>query len=166
MLKFLLLTSLLLSLLFPSHAQTSNYEQTIRLHGFVLGQTHDWSHESDINLPQPRFAYINLRSKYGIPYTNTSNFRDTIEYFDSMGNYFMKRAIVNVQGATSTSFPKRNVKLQLIDDDWQGETVPTVDFDGWVKQDHFRLLRATASGSVQAWRDTRMHAATPMASLA
>ena len=139
MLKFLLLTSLLLSLLFPSHAQTSNYEQTIRLHGFVLGQTHDWSHESDINLPQPRLAYINLRSKYGIPYTNTSNFRDTIEYFDSMGNYFMKRAIVNVQGATSTSFPKRNVKLQLIDDDWQGETVPTVDFDGWVKQDHFHL---------------------------
>ena len=53
MLKFLLLTSLLLSLLFPSHAQTSNYEQTIRLHGFVLGQTHDWSHESDISLPQP-----------------------------------------------------------------------------------------------------------------
>ena len=86
MLKFLLLTSLLLSLLFPSHAQTSNYEQTIRLHGFVLGQTHDWSHESDISLPQPRLAYINLRSKYGIPYTNTSNFRDTIEYFDSMGN--------------------------------------------------------------------------------
>ncbi len=139
MLKFLLLTSLLLSLLFPSHAQTSNYEQTIRLHGFVPGQTHDWSHESDISLPQPRLAYINLRSKYGIPYTKTSNFRDTIEYYDAMGNYFMKRAIVNVQGATSTSFPKRNVKLQLIDDEWQGEVMPTVDFDGWVKQDHFHL---------------------------
>ena len=127
--KWTFLITLLLSLLFSSHAQTSSYEQTIRSHGFVPGQTHDWSHESDINLPQPRLAYINLRSKYGIPYTNTSNFRDTIEYFDSMGNYFMKRAIVNVQGATSTSFPKRNVKLQLIDDDWKGETVPTVDFD-------------------------------------
>ena len=137
--KWTFLITLFLSLFLSIRAQSSSYEQTIRSQGFVPGQTHDWSHESEISLPQPRLAYINLRSKYGIPYTKTSNFRDTIEYYDAMGNYFMKRAIVNVQGATSTSFPKRNVKLQLIDDEWQGEVMPTVDFDGWVKQDHFHL---------------------------
>lgn len=191
MLKITLLTSLFLTLLFPVHAQTSNYAQTIRSHGFVPGQTRDWSHESVIDLPQPRLAYINLRSRYGIPYTKTSNFRDTIEYYDAAGHYFMKRAIVNVQGAFSTSFPKRNVKLQLIDDEWQGEVVPTVDFDGWVKQDHFHLkafyadwLRGVCivgyqlfdqmeqqmpASSNRIWKragveGTRTHAATPTAS--
>ena len=60
--KWTFLITLFLSLFLSIRAQTNNYEQTIRLHGFVLGQTHDWSYESEISLPQPRLAYINLRS--------------------------------------------------------------------------------------------------------
>ena len=125
----------------PSRAeeQTNDYEQMIRSLGYDPSQTKDWSKDSVINLPQPAIAYINLHSKYGIPYTKTSNFKDSIEYFDAMGNYFMKRAIVNVQGATSTVFPKRNFQIQLIDDEWIGEVTPTVDFDGWVEQDKFHI---------------------------
>ena len=42
--KWTFLITLFLSLFLSIRAQTSNYEQTIRSHGFVPGLTHDWSH--------------------------------------------------------------------------------------------------------------------------
>ena len=123
----------------PPAVQLDDYQTRIRAKGYDPALTHDWSQSSVIDLPQPRLAYINLQSRYGIPYTKTSNFQDSIEYYDGQGNYFMKRALVNVQGASSTAFPKRNIKLELIDGEWDRGQSPTVDFENWVKQDRFHL---------------------------
>jgi hypothetical protein len=119
--------------------ELNEFEQKIRSLGYSGIKTHDWSNDSIIELPQPQIAYINLHSKYDIPYTDTSNFKDSIEYYDGDGNYLMKRVLVNSQGAISTSFPKRNIKMEFMDDEWIGEVTPKIDFDGWVHQDKYHL---------------------------
>lgn len=100
----------------------------------------DLSNSLQLQLEQPELAYVNLHSKYGIPYTKTSNFKDSIEYYDpATDTYFCKRVLVNVQGQTSTTFPKRNVTMDFCEDNWKCEEVPTLTFDGWVRQDGFHL---------------------------
>jgi len=69
----------------------------------------DLSDSSKLKLSLPKIAYLNLESSYGIPYTKTSNFKDQIEFYDPESDvYFKKKVIVNLQGASSTSFVKRN----------------------------------------------------------
>lgn len=130
--------SILAALPIISRAQNS-YQLLIDSLGFSQ-QTMDLSYETKLELPQPTLAYVNLTSKYGIPYTNTSNFKDWIEYYDPENDiYINKRVRVNVQGQTSTSFPKRSMSIEFCEDEWKCDSVPTLAFDGWVRQDAFHL---------------------------
>lgn len=146
----LLLLSLALLLLLPLHGQetatvasvnvSQSYAQVLGQLGYSDSTSRDLSDSVVLKLEQPELAYVNLSSKYGIPYTKTSNFKDWIEYYDpATDTYFNKRVRVNVQGATSTTFPKRNVSLDFCEDEWLCDSVPTLTFKGWVKQDGFHL---------------------------
>ncbi len=115
------------------------YQTRIAELGYTT-ESNDLSLLQELHLEQPTLAYVNLHSKHGIPFTKTSNFKDSIEYYDpATDTYFMKRVRVNVQGQTSTSFPKRNVTMDFCEDAWKCEDVPTLTFDGWVRQDGFHL---------------------------
>lgn len=112
---------------------------------FIAGQgysshTVDLSDSSKLKLSLPKIAYLNLESPYGIPYTKTSNFKDQIEFYDPESDvYFKKKVIVNLQGASSTSFVKRNVSMDFCEDNWIGKVCPEIKFGDWVKQDGFHL---------------------------
>jgi len=116
-----------------------SYSQKLQVLGYS-DKSKNLSDSLKLKLDQPALAYVNLTSKYGIPYTKTSNFKDWIEYYDpATDTYFKKKVLVNVQGQTSTSFPKRNVAMDFCEDAWLCDTVPTITFKGWVKQDAFHL---------------------------
>lgn len=118
---------------------SQDYETVIYSLGFS-DSTSELSRSAKLKLDRPALAYVNLVSKYGIPYTKTSNFKDWIEYYDPEADvYFVKRVRVNVQGQSSTQFPKRNVVMEFCEDEWLCDSVPTIDFRGWVEQDAFHL---------------------------
>ena len=123
-----------------SVAISQPYTDVIAQLGFSESTSVVLNDSINLKLEQPSLAYVNLTSKYGIPYTKTSNFKDWIEYYDPQTDtYFNKRVRVNVQGASSTLFPKRNVSIDFCEDAWLCDSVPDVTFKGWVKQDGFHL---------------------------
>lgn len=121
-------------------ATAADYWETIGALGYCSYTTRNLSDSLHVELEQPTLAYVNLTSKYGIPYTKTSNFKDWIEYYDpATDQYFKKRVRINVQGQYSTTFKKRGMSMEFCEDEWLCDSVPEIDFEGWVKQDAFHL---------------------------
>lgn len=117
----------------------NNIQDALKANGFNVKSPIDWSDSSFIQIPEPRFAIINITNIDSMPTTKTQNKKAFLEFWDMQGNYFKKYAILNAQGNSSLSLDKKNVALDLCDDEWVGDDTPKVRIGNWVPQDSFHL---------------------------
>ena len=132
----LLTTFLLLGVSCMMSAQ-STFEEKLAQLGINRENVTDWSDKDNISWPKPQCAYINLTGISNMPRYKTSNLHAWVEVFDGQGNYFKKRALINLQGRGSTALAKKNFKLDFCNDEWLGEDTPDMVFGDWVPQDGF-----------------------------
>lgn len=115
----------------------NNIKDALKANGFDFKT--DWSDSSFIQIPEPRFAIINITNIDSMPTTKTDNKKAFLEFWDMQGNYFKKRAILNAQGNSSMAFVKRNTAIDLCDDEWVGDDTPKIRIGNWVPQDSFHM---------------------------
>lgn len=102
----------------------------------------DFSEMSSIKIDMPTCAKVNIYTISGIetvPNSKTSNKKCFMQFFDGCGIYFNKKVIVNAQGNSSLGDPKKNLAIDICNDDWIGEDTCSVRFGDWVPQDSFHL---------------------------
>lgn len=100
----------------------------------------DWSNSNSINIPnQPKLALVNISNVSALPTTKTDDLNGIVEFWDLQGNYFKKKGILNAQGSSSMFYPKKNLAIDFVDDEWVGDVTPSIKFGKWVPQDSFHL---------------------------
>lgn len=117
----------------------NNIQDALKANGFDVKTPIDWSESSFIQIPEPRFAIINITNIDSMPTTKTQDKKAFLEFWDMQGNYFKKHAILNAQGNSSLAFDKKNVAIDLCDDEWIGDNTPKVRIGNWVSQDSFHM---------------------------
>lgn len=117
----------------------NNIQDALKVNGFDVKTPIDWSESSFIQIPEPRFAIINITNIDSMPTTKTQNKKAFLEFWDMQGNYFKKHAILNAQGNSSMGFVKKNVAIDFCDDEWIGDNTPKVRIGNWVPQDSFHM---------------------------
>ena len=117
----------------------NNIQDALKANGFDVKTPIDWSESSFIQIPEPRFAIINITNIDSMPTTKTQNKKAFLEFWDMHGNYFKKHAILNAQGSSSMSFVKKNVAIDFCDDEWVGDDTPKIRIGNWVPQDSFHM---------------------------
>ncbi len=117
----------------------NNIQDALKANGFDVKTPIDWSESSFIQIPEPRFGIINVSNIDSMPTTKTQDKKAFLEFWDMQGNYFKKHAILNAQGQSSMHFVKKNVAIDLCDDEWIGDNTPKVRIGNWVPQDSFHM---------------------------
>lgn len=117
----------------------NDIQDALKANGFDVKTPIDWSESSFIQIPEPRFAIANITNIDSMPTTKTDNKKAFFEFWDMQGNYFKKHAILNAQGRSSMNWEKKNISLDLCDDEWIGDETPKVRFGNWVPQDSFHV---------------------------
>ena len=117
----------------------NDIQDALKANGFDVKTPIDWSESSFIQIPEPRFAIINITNIDSMPTTKTDNKKAFFEFWDMQGNYFKKHAILNAQGNSSMYYVKKNIAVDLCDDEWVGEDTPKVRIGEWVPQDSFHI---------------------------
>ncbi len=117
----------------------NDIQDALKANGFDVKTPIDWSESSFIQIPEPRFAIINITNIDSMPTTKTQNKKAFFEFWDMQGNYFKKHAILNAQGNSSLAYIKKNVSLDLCDDEWVGDNTPKIKIGEWVPQDSFHM---------------------------
>ena len=115
----------------------NNIKDALKATGFDFKT--DWSDSSFIQIPEPRFAIINVSNIDSMPTTKTQDKKAFLEFWDMQGNYFKKHTILNAQGNSSLIFIKKNIAIDLCDDEWVGDDTPKVRIGNWVPQDSFHM---------------------------
>lgn len=115
----------------------NNIQDALKANGFYFKT--DWSDSSFIQIPEPRFAIINITNIDSMPTSKTQNKKAFLEFWDMWGNYFKKHAILNAQGNSSLGLDKKNTAIDLCDDEWIGDNTPKVRIGNWVPQDSFHI---------------------------
>lgn len=117
----------------------NNIQDALKANGFDVKTPIDWSENSLIQIPEPRFAIINITNIDSMPTTKKDNKKAFLEFWDMSGNYFKKHAILNAQGNSSMGFVKKNVAIDFCDDEWVGDETPKIRIGNWVSQDSFHM---------------------------
>ena len=117
----------------------NDIQDALKANGFDTNHPTDWSNSSFIQIPEPRFAIINITNIDSMPTTKTQNKKAFLEFWDMQGNYFKKHAILNAQGNSSLTFIKKNVAIDFCDDEWIGDKTPNIRIGEWVPQDSFHM---------------------------
>lgn len=117
----------------------NNIKDALKANGFEVKTPIDWSESSFIQIPEPRFAIINITNIDSMPTTKQDNKKAFLEFWDMQGNYFKKRAILNAQGNSTLGLKKKNAAIDLCDDEWLGEDTPKIRIGKWVPQDSFHM---------------------------
>lgn len=117
----------------------NNIQDALKANGFDVKTPVDWSDSSFIQISEPRLAIINVTNIDSMPTTKQDNKKAFLEFWDMQGNYFKKHAILNAQGNSSMGFVKKNVAIDLCNDEWVGDDTPKVRIGEWVPQDSFHM---------------------------
>lgn len=117
----------------------NNIQDALKANGFDVKTPVDWSESSFIQIPEPRFAIINITNIDSMPTTKQDNKKAYLEFWDMQGNYFKKYAILNAQGSSSLALKKKSVAIDLCNDEWIGDDTPNVRIGNWVPQDSFHM---------------------------
>lgn len=112
--------------------------QALKDIGFT-GGAGDWSDSESLEIPVPEMAVINFTNISQMPQTKTTDAHAIMEFWDMNGNYFKKKVIANAQGSSSLSAPKKNISIDLCNDEWLGDDTFKIKFGAWVPQDSFHI---------------------------
>ena len=121
-----------------SKENLDDLSRALKENGFT-GGTGDWSDNASLEIPIPKMAIINFTGINQMPQTKTTDAHAVVEFWDMNGNYFKKNAIVNAQGSSSMVWPKKNISIDLCNDEWEGDDTFKIKFGEWVSQDSFHI---------------------------
>lgn len=110
----------------------------LKANGFT-GGTGDWSDNSSLEIPIPKMAIVNFTNIDQMPQTKTTDAHAIMEFWDMNGNYFKKKVIANAQGSSSMKWSKKNIGIDICNDDWIGDDTFKIKFGDWVPQDSFHI---------------------------
>lgn len=113
--------------------------------GFTAQTPMDWSKNDYLQIPEPLCAKLNLitdkmptaKSGMGISGVNC-DIPCIAQFWDMQGNYFRIPALISAQGSSSMAFPKKNIAIDLFNDE-NRENNFSIKFGDWVAQDSFHL---------------------------
>lgn len=94
------------------------------------------SKDAEIIIPKPQLAYVNLITPK-MPTSKTDDIQAEMEFDDRQGNVFRKKLIINAQGTSSLGLPKKNISIDVMDENYDDSH--TIKFGDWVAQDGFHL---------------------------
>ena len=103
------------------------------------GVINDVSDSNKIKMGEPSYAYVNFSGFENMPDKKNCDYKGWMEFFDGEGNYFKKRVIVDAQGNSSLTWKKKNIAVDICEDEWVGDETTDVTFGKWVKQDSFHI---------------------------
>lgn len=89
-----------------------------------------------IAMPIPQLAMVNIVAGR-MPTTKTDDILATLEFNDMQGNVFAKKIIMNAQGTSSLGLAKKNLSIDIMDEDLADSH--EIKFGDWVAQDGFHL---------------------------
>ncbi|MBR6981252.1 MAG: CotH kinase family protein [Prevotella sp.] len=115
------------------------FQQKLAQLGYDKAQCTDWSDSTNINIPKPICAYVNLTNVTSVPSKWTTVYSVWMEVYDGFGNYFKKRIQMALQGRSTQRYPKRNFKVSFFNDEWIGDDTPDIKIGDWVEQDAFHF---------------------------
>lgn len=121
-----------------SDKNLSDLAKALKDSGFT-GGTGDWTDAESIEIPIPECAIINFSNISVMPQTKDANAHAYMEFWDMNGNYFKKKVIANAQGSSSMKWSKKNIGIDLCNDDWIGDDTFKIKFGEWVPQDSFHI---------------------------
>ena len=121
---------------------SSDLAEALKNSGHPLSNT-DWSEylskdgDYPLHLPEPKCAYVNIITSDNLDRLGTIDGQKAVmQFWDGYGNYFKKKVIINQQGQSTRSDWKRNMSIDLFDDDYDGDAF-SIRFGTWVPQDSF-----------------------------
>lgn len=117
----------------------NNIQDALKANDFDTNHPTDWSDKTFIQIPEPRFAIINITNIDTMPISKTQNMKAFLEFWDMQGNYFKKHAILNAQGNSSMDHYKKNIAVDFCEDEWKGDDTTSVKIGDWIVQDSFHL---------------------------
>lgn len=117
----------------------NDIQDALKANGFDAKTPTDLSDSNFIQIPEPRFAIINILNIDSMPTTKQDNKKAFLQFWDMHGNYFNKHAILNAQGSSSMLYVKKNIAIDFCDDEWIGDDTPKIRFGDWVPQDSFHM---------------------------
>lgn len=121
-----------------AQAQETFQQKLVQL-GFNKEKCVDWSDSTNITIPKPTCAYVNLTGVTTVPKKWSVTNSIWMEVYDGFGNYFKKRINMKLQGRSSQRWEKRNFKVEFFNDEWIGDDTPEVTIGDWVEQDAFHF---------------------------
>lgn len=89
----------------------------------------------DIVLEEPRIAEVRLYAKR-FPSSKTSDIKGKMKFISGK-TFFERNVLINLQGTTSMTMPKKNISLDIMDSSYSDSL--KVRFGDWVSQDSFHL---------------------------
>lgn len=117
----------------------NNIQDALKGNGFDVKTPIDWSESDSIQVPTPRLAFVNISNIDAMPTSKTQDLHAIFEFWDMQGNYFKKNVILNAQGNSSMSMPKKNFACDFCNDNWIGDNTFKMKFGDWVSQDSFHF---------------------------
>lgn len=117
----------------------NNIQDALKANGFSVKTPIDWSDNSEIQISEPRLAFVNITNIDSMPTSKTQNKHGIFEFWDMQGNYFKKKVILNAQGNSSLGMPKKNFACDFCNDDWEGDDTFKIKIGSWVPQDSFHF---------------------------
>lgn len=119
------------------HANTNVFSKNIDnlqnvSDNFCLSSHHE---DVDIVLEEPRIAEVRLYAKR-FPSSKTSDIKGKMKFISGKA-FFERNVLINLQGATSMTMPKKNISLDIMDSSYSDSL--KVRFGDWVSQDSFHL---------------------------
>lgn len=117
----------------------NTWQYIISEHGYDTVTVNDMTKSAKIKLPEPVCAYVNITGINKMPTTKTQDLNAWLECYDGNGNYFRKRVVLNAQGNSSLSFPKKNLSVKFYETAWGEGKKTNITFGDWVNQDAFHL---------------------------
>lgn len=122
-----------------SNEALTQLEKDLKANGLSVLNFADWSEANDLKIEIPRCARMNIIGTDEMPTTKTQNMKVIIQFYDMQGNYFKKNAIINAQGRSSMAHPKKNISIDICNDEWIGDDTFKIQFGNWVPQDSFHI---------------------------
>ena len=117
----------------------TDLEKDLKAHGFSSGQG-DWSDTKELHIAEPKCAIVNFTGILAMPTTKTDDYKAYMQFWDMNGNYFKKEVIMNAQGASSLAHPKKNIAIDICNNNgWDDDDTFKLQIGSWVPQDSFHL---------------------------
>lgn len=128
-----------------TQSNLSDLQIALKKSGYNFSQT-NWSDyiskdgDNPLCLPIPSRGYLNV-----ITYNSTydrlgliDNQEAQVEYWDMLGNYFKKAALISQQGNSTKMHYKRNFTIDFFDSDIGGDAF-SIKFGDWPAQDSYNV---------------------------